>query len=349
MPFWTKTDSGVPQEDKRTLYVHIGAHRTATTSIQAFLNANHAPLKAKGYLVPFGTGRHMDQLNGLLNGRVSPEDFAADLTRRAESHPETIHSIVLSDEDVAKRHDLSKLARLGRHFDVKIIYALRRQDLWLESWWSQNVKGQWDAQLANKTFDDFIRDRGEFHWIDYDAFVGRLEKQFGAENINLFVFERESMPEGVAGTFCRAMGLSDMSGLRDAPRQNGSMTPQISEVMRQLPLTRTTQAFRQHLVAAFAQADRTVRAMKLPQLILTHKDRTALMAGYAAGNDALARRRFGRDTLFLEPMPAADAPVADLALPSSGDVMMEMVLRPFVEGLMEIEASRAAAGPKKKG
>ncbi|MEJ2520649.1 MAG: hypothetical protein P8Y91_09935, partial [Desulfuromonadales bacterium] len=223
---------------KRMLFLHIGAQRTATTSIQSFMRANFQALLRRGYLYPFGVPRHFSLFNALFSCRRTVDGVAADLAERCARWQQPVKAIVLSDEGICLRNDLSVLARFRDHFDVRIVLSLRRQDTWLESWYLQNIKWQWNPGLSHCTFDQFLARRDEFHWISYDRFVGHLQSLFGAENLRLQVFEKEQMPDGPVAAFCRQIGLADTGGLRVPEHVNPSFSPAISEFMRRLPLDR---------------------------------------------------------------------------------------------------------------
>lgn len=332
----------------RTLYLHIGAHRTATSSIQGYLHANRAALRARGFLYPLGVRRHDALMRALLSGRRDIDAVAEDLERRAASHPEPIHTVVLSDEDVCMHPDPSALAGFARRFDVRVVYAMRRQDLWLESWYLQNIKWQWQPKYAHASFDDFLAMRGDFPWIDYDSYVARLEGIFGAESVITYVFEPGQMPDGPVAAFCDAIGLADRAGLSEPPRENFSLSPEMSEFLRCLPLDRARPGLRALLEQACREVDAQVlgNAGRAGVRILPHDRRRELLEEYAPGNRALARRRFGREELFLEPLPDPEAPVARLALPADSYALMGFYVAPFLEALIAgLEKSGAAPAP----
>lgn len=320
----------------RTLYLHIGAHRTATTSIQGYLFANREALRRQGILYPNGVRRHDALLRALQSGRRDIDAVAAELERRAASHPDPIHTIVLSDEDVCMRPDLAVLAGFARQFDLRVVYALRRQDLWLESWYLQNIKFQWQEKYAHLAFEDFLALRGDFPWIDYDSYVARLEGIFGAENVTTYVYETGQMPDGPVAAFCEAIGLTDRDGLTEPPHENPSFSPAMSEFLRCLPLDRAKPELRLMLTRACLEVDEQVlgNTGRASARILSHAQRLELMEEYAAGNRALARRRFGREELFLEPLPDAQAPLAQLALPADSYALMGFYVAPFLDALI---------------
>lgn len=329
----------------RTLYIHIGAHRTATTSVQKFLQANFVKLQRLGYFHPFNAGRHVALMNRIFSGESQVADVAADITRRADSKSHELHSIILSDEDICMRRDLSVLSRFREHFDVKIVFALRRQDTWLESWYLQNVKWQWNPNLAHLTFAEFLNRREDFFWVHYDTYLQHVEELFGRDNVQLYAFDKAQMPEGPVAAFCDAIGLTEREALTPAPHSNTSMSPAMSEFMRVLPLDEVPPVQRKFFERACAQVDKTRRQQhgRESSLLMDADTRHRILDIYAAGNKAVAQRYFGRETLFLDPLPPRDAAVAEMCLPSEGYAVMQDYVADFVRAMALIRAEEAAA------
>lgn len=329
---------------KRTLILHIGAHRTATSALQAYLHANFDNLQDKGFFYPFKIRRHNKLVNQLLNknplrsgGQRAPKEVAQDLNARADSkHGKTIHSIILSDEDICTRRNLAPLAKFRDWFDVKVVFTLRRQDTWLESWFFQNIKWQWNKKLSHCTFDEFLAMREEFHWIHYDRYLQHLENLFGKDNIILNVHEKGQMTNGPIETFCDSIGLTDRTGFTAPAHMNESYSPAISEFMRCLPLGEAPDHYRGVLTTACARIDREILGGKKKQSerLMPPDQRAAIMAEYEKGNRAVAQRYFGRDPLFLETLPAADAPLATMALPADSYELMQTLVAPLIQAII---------------
>ena len=322
---------------KRRLFLHVGVHRTATTSIQSFLRTNFAPLQKLGYFNPFAAGRSASLFNGLFSGTTNAFDVATDINKRAANKPTPIHSLILSDEDICMRQDISSLQRFCDIFDVKVVLSLRRQDLWLESWHQQNVKWQWDPALAHLTFPEFLERRPQFHWIHYDALIDRFSQAFGAENVILRVFERGEMPEGPIAAFCADIGLTTQTGLATPAPQNASLTPVCSEFLRTLPLGDIKPEHRALIERAAFTLDRQIRARRSADAghLMCHDTRAGVLADYAAGNQTVARTRFGRDALFREPLPPRDAPLSDQRLPGDSYQLITEFVAPLLTALVE--------------
>lgn len=322
---------------RRTLYLHIGSHRTATTSIQQFLNRNFDALTTWGYLYPYKMPRHVQLMNGLFSGKQTVAETAADLNARADAKPQPVGKIVLSDEDVSTRPDLSLLAEFQEHFDVKVVYSMRRQDLWLESWYFQNIKWQWNPLLSHCTFEEFLNYREDFHWIHYDRYVAGLEALFGAENVLLTVFEKSHMPDGPVIEFCRQIGIDDITGFSEAPHFNSSMSAEMVEFVRHLPLDALNPPERDLLRVALEQVDRhhLKNTGKQSERLMSYDLRRSILEIYENGNQTLAARRFDRADLFFDPLPAPDATLARMVLPATSAEVLDRFVAPLLLRLVK--------------
>lgn len=320
-----------------TLYLHIGNHRTATTSTQAFLLANWETLLTRGVLHPMRIGRHFAIFNAIFSGRRSVKDVTDDLMARAQKHPVNVHSMILSDEDVCMRKDLTPLAEFRKYFDVKVVFAVRRQDLWLESWYLQNIKWQWNKSLAHLTLSEFLARQEELHWAYYDRLLRHCDQVFGQENVLPYVYEKAQMPEGPVVAFCNRIGVTDMQGLMPAAHINSSYSPSVAEFVRLLPLDEAPDKYRTRLENAVKAVDRDMAHPPGEQatLLMDYKTRMDVIARHAPGNAAVARRYFGRDQLFVEPLPAVNAPLAQMVLPNDSAVLMRDYVAPMVRGLIK--------------
>jgi hypothetical protein len=341
---------------KHSLIFHIGAHRTATSAVQQYLHDNIPALKQLGFLYPFMTRRHVHMINQLFNGARSPQQVSADLMERIKAHDMDLHSVVLSDEDICMRQDISLLAEFRNKFSVKVVFSLRRQDLWLESWYLQNIKWQWNPRLSHCTLQEFLRMREEFHWIHYDRYVRHLEKVFGRENVILTLYEPGQMPPGGAvQMFCDSIGLQPTADFSSPARVNPSFSPQVSEFMRCLPLDAAPEKYRAMLTAACAEIDSQTRLQKGAAqggqggqgtpLLIPHAQRRGIMAKYARGNRALARRYFDRETLFLDPLPDPATPLTEMGLPGDSYQLMAEYVAPLLQAM--ITRRRKETGRKK--
>jgi hypothetical protein len=296
---------------------------------------NFDQLIARGYLYPFRAMRHFELASRLLgNGNI--HEIARSLEDRAKSKGPQSDCLVISDEDICMRPSLARLAQLQEYFNVKVIYFLRRQDLWLESWFFQNITWQWNKNLCHLTFDEFLAVRAQFHWIHYDAYVRMLEGIFGSENVLLNVFEREQMPGGPIVAFCNQIGLTNLNGFTKPPRKNSSMSAEMVEFMRHLPLGTFPHREREMIRASLENVDRTVHGNIGTQskLIMPIDQRVNIMAEFNEDNMALAQRYFNRDELFLEPLPGKDALLAKMSIPQDSQALIEKFIVPMLQEMV---------------
>ncbi|MEO8243067.1 MAG: hypothetical protein ABI832_12215 [bacterium] len=320
-----------------TLYLHIGTHRTATSSIQAFMLDNWETLLERGFLHPLRIPRHFALFNAIFSGLRTVKDVSKELQKRTEKHPHQIDSILLSDEDVCMRPDLTPLADFRNHFDVKVVFALRRQDLWLESWFLQNIKWQWNKSLSHCTLDEFLARSEEFHWAYYDRLLGHVEQLFGHENVLPYAYERAQMPDGPVVAFCDRIGLNNLTGLTPAPHVNSSYSPSIAEFVRCLPFDEAPDKYRARLESAAKSVDLQLPPLAADSstLLMDHDTRMKILATHAEGNANVARRFFNRENLFLEELPGPDEPLANMALPSDSMTLMRDYVAPMIRGLIQ--------------
>ena len=314
----------------RKLYLHVGVHRTGTTSNQRFFKTNFNALLEKGYLYPFGVTRHNAAVSRIRYGMVEADEFATDLARRMDA--KGAHTAILSDEDMSSIEDFSAFAPLARHFDVKVVVSLRRQDLWLESWYLQNLKWQWNATLAHLTFDEFFDRRAEFFWIDYAARLAQYEALFGAGSVVAGVFEASDMPDGPIGAVLNMIGITDHSGLGPKLHHNSSFSALTSEFMRHLPLDEMDGKDRRVFERAVGLMDKGLPTNG-SKLVMSHARRLVVQDEFAASNQATARRWLNRDVLFHDPLPPADAALANAALPGDSDSLLHDFVVPMVRAI----------------
>ena len=162
----------------RTLYVHIGTPKTATTSIQMFCVENQKVLNKQSYSYPlldFVYPHVAHRRNGhFLVGWVYKPGGQEDVEKEQElwekglamihQEFEKYDNVILSDENIwhssngRKFPFWAKLMQDAKEHDyqVKVIVYIRRQDGLANSWLSQQVKEGWNTNATIK-WDSFQR------------------------------------------------------------------------------------------------------------------------------------------------------------------------------------------------
>jgi hypothetical protein len=130
----------------KTLYLHIGLHKTATTLIQRFLGINRGRLeKEEGLIVP-GKGLEKNIHHDIaLQASVgnSAEISAKKFKRTIESFCQMGNRFVLSSEVFSDKRfiHIDLLELLNSFFStIRVIIYLRRGDSMIESAYNQRIK-----------------------------------------------------------------------------------------------------------------------------------------------------------------------------------------------------------------
>lgn len=205
----------------KTLYLHIGLPKTATTTIQNFLAINHSVLRQEGWLYPMA-GRQYLARHHLGNffrpeplywiQQVDPDACYRDLV--AEVDASGCDNIVMSTESLYFTPDPSVIPPFFRDFRVVPVVFLRRQDEWLESAYREERK---IGELRSSIEKYYQHMRPV---MDYAATLKKWQKAFPDEKIIVGVFQgsKEKLP--VEQEFLRCIGAEIRATLQPAPRMN---------------------------------------------------------------------------------------------------------------------------------
>ncbi|WP_102223977.1 hypothetical protein [Acidimangrovimonas sediminis] len=188
------------------LVLHIGLHKTATTTIQDTLFQNRELLLNHGLIYPFvgeTRGHH-----GLVTRWIPmPAPYAlrgnpeAEWHRVAADYADADGTVFLSSEEFSRAHprqvDLDDLRRLTEPYEsVQVICMLRNQRSFLQS-----VYGQIARDRAAPEVRGFVRhalDTGfaDGLWMDYDALSAHLETVFAPDELTFLSYEAATASEG---------------------------------------------------------------------------------------------------------------------------------------------------------
>lgn len=208
----------------RTLYLHIGSHKTGTTSIQHFLVSRRDELAKRGYAYPVCDNGV--NLGGGMAGRLdeTPEHRKATSAGRLRQTVKIIRegeaqTVIGSSEGFSYMTDgeeITTLARkLGRSFDkIKIITYLRRQDQFAVSHHQEGANPQ--TKPAAKMHGHRPTALPETsplqaQYLDYNSRIGHWADAFGDDNVIVRVYDRSLLKDGDSvSDFLELVGLGDM-------------------------------------------------------------------------------------------------------------------------------------------
>lgn len=227
--------------------VHIGLHKTGSSALQHFLNANRTLLGQLGYYLPdagwTGLAHHQICYDILKFARFDPEQAClAHLNLEVSQHKQKGLSPILTSEEFerfgAKDVDVFRDA-LGLD-DCQIVIFLRRQDDYLISDYGQQIK----MGAKQPPFSEYLRSALKDPRFDYRRALDAWAGVFGINRVKAVVYSEATKSKGTQSVFletCQLPGLTDEAWTVPNRDMNVSWTTQETEFVR-----RTTQFLRRN-------------------------------------------------------------------------------------------------------
>ncbi len=194
-----------------TVYLAIGTAKVGTTAVQSFLRENEKNLEKQGYCYPFmDLGLEGRVFNRNAHFLIYAAEDVADREEKKEKIAQVRESgfqildglakefpnIIISDELIWQRSSKkpgfwknvkAQFEKIG--CDVKIIVYLRRQDLFIQSFWRQSVKAM---SRLEKTFEECIGNgKFDYYPLDYYQQLCKIQTSLGKENMIVRVYEND--------------------------------------------------------------------------------------------------------------------------------------------------------------
>jgi hypothetical protein len=195
---------------RKQIVIHVGTHKTGTTTIQDFLRANRRWFRTEGYLYIGSPLLFKMFKNRSYNSDLVSEckkTFAVKTTAFNRNKKFFISCENLSGDpwDGYKNSDIiaEMLRDIFPNFDVKIVLYLRRQDLFIESLYVQYIQ-----QGGVLSFDEYYNNVSvgvDFNWLNL---VEGFSKIFGKSALTIRVFETENMiSHDLITDFCSTLNI----------------------------------------------------------------------------------------------------------------------------------------------
>lgn len=192
------------------LVLHIGANKTGSSAVQAFLRMNYKVLGTRGVLVPDRelrvsnkiTGEHVFAFQELFNAgnRVELQ------TRLTALLQEDTGTVICSAENLSNGANFQFFSKILSGTDCKILLYIRRQDeLITSSWqqWSSKTETDFDAWIVLA-----LQRLG--HW---QRCIEGWENVVGAGNVIVRVFQRSDLAKGdVVDDLIQCLELGEPEG-----------------------------------------------------------------------------------------------------------------------------------------
>lgn len=207
----------------KNVYLHVGVHKTGSSSIQKSLFESKEALEQQGfsYFSEYFNGKigvlPQDWIfyNGFNESpRIKdPERFVSIL----DSMPS--ENIIISIEALSwfiDEESIESLSLVLSTFKVQVVVYLRRQDRQFVSYIQEGSKGKGKPSnryygLSTQAMPEITKDG----YLDYYTKICHYIKYFGIDNIKVKLFERDKLLEGdVVIDFCNEIGVNDITPLK---------------------------------------------------------------------------------------------------------------------------------------
>lgn len=303
--------------------LHIGTHKTGTSSIQTILAANRDALASRGIYYPENrySNRNVNFIgrdlaakrydepaqyikNSLKKARVSGCDT---LLLSGESFYAMMGMFYLlqgfqvEDYWAQEEEAVRALSGMLEGVEVKVCCYVRRQDLFLDSLYNQFVK---QSPGYAGDLNTFIRLSGPV--ADYAAHLDLWARIFGKEAI--FAASYDALKGDLFQDFAsRALGFDDVSGFKSPPQRINERLPTdlllFKRILNRIEMPRAEGYMAYRTVARMAQSE-TGSASK--GLSISDEERDALLKAHEDGNARVAKDylHLGTSLLFERPVPS---------------------------------------------
>jgi hypothetical protein len=228
----------------RTCIVHIGTHKTGTTSLQLFTAVNRVALESAGLaLVMTGRTANFPYLNYLLASKLTNEAAATHDALARELREKTVDASLITSEDLSLLFTqpdalrvLASAIRDGGH-EPKVLVYLRPQAPYAESMYVERIKqGEF---FSMSSFVEQILETGAYRPASapvtleflYSRFLEPWIEAFGKENVVIRSYESSRDTTFIFEDFLRTIarvaptfGKSALEFSVGQPRANESLT-----------------------------------------------------------------------------------------------------------------------------
>lgn len=297
----------------RTLYLHIGTPKTATTSIQMFCVDNESVLKKLGYSYPilnFKFPKVEKRRNGhFLVGGTKKADGTRNIEKDEQMFQrgikmihdsfEQTDNVILSDENLWTSSQGKMFAFWNRiqkdaeqsGYQIKVIVYLRRQDEFANSWFAQQVKEGWGTFRTTK-WKSFWKHPREIV-LDYYETLENIASVVGKENIIVRIFERDKFGgknHDIYSDFIETLGIDYSDEFQIVHREtNASITGNAQEIRRVMNSVLPKESQERSDIRRIVEECESLKSPYNNYIMLSAEESRQFMHNYKKGNAAIAK------------------------------------------------------------
>lgn len=220
----------------KNLYVHVGLHKTGTSTLQNFMNSHSATLRKNGILVPqsgWMNGAHHKLCYDVLR---QESDLSVFVKLRDEIAEADTPNILLSSEEF-ERFSAAQVHIFKREVGIEMVYPilyLRRQDEYIVSDYGQQVK--MGASLPD--LDTYLDGPTSAWRFNYLYVVGNWGGAGLGHKGRVMSYELATST-GLLKTFIKALNADSLFTEREmdaAPEMNVSWSAEETDLVRRTTL-----------------------------------------------------------------------------------------------------------------
>lgn len=298
------------------LYLHVGRHKTGTSALQKFFQINEKKLLKNKILYP---REGMDQSLGAHHSFFFPLHPRSPIKYRNVFDEnidkilplaETGLTLLMSTEMISEFQDYASLAKLKKIAPcIKVIIYFRRQDTYIESAYSESVKG---GTFLGSSIFEFIELQDRFGALDYKKICEKWSDVFGKENVIVRAYERGQFKGGnIFADFMSVIGVNEINDFHiPTGNINPSLTPDTLYFKKDANKLIADSIWRRRLQDPLVEISLKHGEIKLFQKhsIFPPATKLALLERFQEGNALVAKDFLNRNDLclFYDPLPSMD-------------------------------------------
>lgn len=228
------------------IFLHIGTHKTGTTSIQYYLNYRKDELLAQGILAP-GAGKTSDsEYSGNHRLAWSVDFRKGETTTECWDHLDEImktvahEKVVLSSEAfcLLNLENVGRVKELLKGHEVIIIIYFRNYKAFLRARYAQVIRDRKEI----RSFPGYVSSSED--WTDYDKILRNWGEHFGYDHLIVRVYDEVISKGNLISDFCRIIGFIPPENDRYFQLQrNTSPDEQTIKIMRLVNICKTRLPF----------------------------------------------------------------------------------------------------------
>ena len=241
--------------NKKTIYIHIGKHKTASTFLQKIMADNRDILKERGIYYPRylyleqGKNKTRPMVNGTVVQHYNEDEIKKTLKAFDSSD---CNKLVFSEENLFidnYSNLLSFVAKYKEQYDIKIICYIREIVSYVLSMWSFLSNEKWcTLQMSLRDFVHSARPQNlEKRVIKFPAntlnYMGgvdllfKLTKTLGAKQVIVKAYDKKILHNSIEESFFAIIGC-DVSNLKIT--NNINISPNLKQAEKLIYLNRNT-------------------------------------------------------------------------------------------------------------